>query len=107
MGRHHGMTQKLGWAAVSTIALVVMFFVYLGAGLGVAGGAHLRDTGRVFVGEAEQFWLVACVFGSGVLALPRVTKRAALAPMAGYVISLVLGYLVGYRWGNIIGWNPD
>ena len=107
MGRHYAMTQKLGRAAMSTITLVVVFFVCLGTGLGVAGGADLRGTGRVFVGEAEQFWLVACVFASAVLALPRATKRAALAPMAAYVISLVLGYLVGYLWGNIIGWNPD
>ena len=80
---------------------------YLGTGLGVAGGAHLRDTGKTFIGEAEQFWLGACLLGSALLALPRATRWASLAPIAGYAISLVVGYLAGYRWGNFIGWNPD
>ena len=107
MGRQQGMTPKRGWPAISMVALVVVLCVYLGTGLGVAGGAHLRDGGRVFISDASQLWLGVCLLGSVVLALPRSTRWASLAPAAGYVISLIVGYLAGYRWGNFIGWKPD
>jgi hypothetical protein len=81
--------------------------LYLGAGLGVAGGAHLYQTGEGFIGEAEQFWLEVFLLLSLILAFPRRTRWAALALTGAYVITLALGYWAGHHWGNFIGWHPD
>jgi len=75
--------------------------------LGVAGGAHLRETGEAFIGEAEQFWLEAFLLFSLALAFPRVTRWAALILSGTYVICLAAGYFAGHHWGNFIGWHPD
>lgn len=97
---------RLSWrAALAMIALLPAAF--LGAGLGVAGGAYLHQTGKAFIGEAEQFWLEAFVVISLILAIPRATRWAALALAGGYVIALVMGYWAGHHWGNFIGWHPD
>jgi hypothetical protein len=88
-------------------ALALVPGVSLGAGLGVAGGAHLHQTGEALIGEAEWFWLEVFVLLSLVLALPRVTRWAALALTGAYVISLALGYWAGHHWGNVLGWHPD
>jgi hypothetical protein len=88
-------------------ALAMLPGLYLGAALGVAGGAHLHATGEAFMGEAEQFWLEVFVLLSLVLAFPRVTRWAAYALTGAYVASLALGYCAGYQWGNFIGWHPD
>jgi hypothetical protein len=88
-------------------ALALLPGLYLGVGLGVAGGAHLRQTGETFIGEAEQFWLEVFVLISLVLAFPRLTRWAALAVTGAYVVSLGLGYCAGHHWGNFTGWHPD
>jgi hypothetical protein len=81
--------------------------LYLGIGFGVAGGAHLRETGVWFGGNAEQFWLVVNVVFSALLAIPRFKGPVALSPLATYLLSLGLGYAAGYLCGNFVGWTPD
>jgi hypothetical protein len=81
--------------------------VLYGLGLGVAGGAYLRETGRAFAGEAEQFWLWVFLVLSLALAIPRATRRSSFLPIGAYVLALALGYWVGHAWGNVIGWHPD
>lgn len=103
-GNRPRIRLSLKWALA---ALAVLPGLYLGSALGVAGGAHLRETGEAFIGEAEQFWLEVFLLLSLVLAFPRVTRWAALTLTGGYVITLALGYCAGHYWGNFIGWHPD
>jgi len=78
-----------------------------GVGLGVAGGAYLRETGRAFGGEAEQLWLLVFLFFSVALAIPRKTRRISLVPIGAYLAAVAVGYWAGHTWGNFIGWHPD
>lgn len=100
----HQMRKWLTWSIAATAAGIG---AYLGAGLGVAGGAHLRATGEGFIGEAEQFWLEVFIVVSLLLAFPRATRWVSLALSGAYILSLALGYFAGYHWGNFLGWHPD
>ena len=81
--------------------------VYYAVGLGVAGGAYLRETGKALVGEAEWFWLWTFLLVSIGLATWRSTRRVSLIPLGTYIVGLGLSYLAGHHWGNFIGWHPD
>ncbi len=105
--RYYGMSRHPGWFQIAAAVSSAGLALYLGIGFGVAGGAHLRDTGVWFAGNAEQFWLIASVFCSALLAIPRSKGAIALSPMATYLVSLCLGYAAGYQWGNFVGWRPD
>jgi len=98
-------TRKL--LTLSALAVLAAGLAYWGVGIGVAGGAHLRETGEGFIGEAEQFWLEVCILVSVVLAFFRATRWAAVTVIAAYVLALAAGYWAGYHWGNFIGWHPD
>jgi Ca2+/Na+ antiporter len=92
--------------AVLTLAFA-MPGIYLGTGLGVAGGAYLRETGKAFVGEAEAFWFEVFLVLSLFLFFPRVTRWAGITLLISYVVVLAFGYWAGWTWGNFTGWHPD
>ena len=105
--RRSALIQMRKWLGWSGVALAGGPGFYLGTGLGVAGGAHLQETGQAFIGEAEQLWLEIFVLASALLAIPRATRWVSLALSGAYVLSLALGYWAGYHWGNFVGWHPD
>jgi hypothetical protein len=79
---------------------------YMGAGFGVAAGASCRATDAVMP-DAIALWFYLFVPISIALAIPRVTRWAALGLFGAYLITLGLGYCAGCQWGNFVGWHPD
>jgi hypothetical protein len=98
------MTSVFRWAIVGVSGIGALFY---GVGLGVAGGAHLREMGRAFTSDALQFWLWAFLLLSLALAIPRATRRISWTPIGIHPLTLTVGYWAGYHWGNFIGWHPD
>lgn len=76
-------------------------------GLGVAGGAHLRETGRALVRQAEQLWFWVFLLASAGLVALRPTRRFFAVPVGVYLVALALSYWAGHQWGNFLGWYSD
>jgi len=92
---------------IPILAVLIVGAAYLGAGLGVAGGAHLHEKGEALIGEAEQFWLNVGLLLCVVLGFFRPTRWLGVTMLAAYVFAVAVGYAAGYRWGNFMGWHPD
>jgi hypothetical protein len=96
--------NALRWAIIGVSGIVALFY---GVGVGVPGGANLRETGRALTSDALMLWLYAFILLALALAIPRATRRISLVPLGVYLLALALGYWAGHHWGNFMGWHPD